>query len=241
MNDSAVIDVLEDFVRKCKIRKPFQGICALTIGEDRGAICGTFLIDYPKRTLLRHYPAFIPKTPPVYTKVDGTCWTVNFATGLKPVSSNGKASEEPEDASSSPFCCGGCSALYKKSLTLDGVFTGFKQSDGSAPFTFRVTKKIQHGDLCWIKYFRLQSGTVVEVGHPETEYKVNSFKVYTCGKHNTYYSVNLYTDKAVKNVHHAKGQNETEYGPALLTLLGNTPKDEEEGGGVSPDWRRHLG
>lgn len=65
-------------------------------------------------------------------------------------------------------------------------------------------------------------GEIKELERRESEYKVNSFKVYTCAEHNTYYSVNLQTERECYNVHHAKGQNETEYGSKLVELMRQT-------------------
>jgi hypothetical protein len=42
-----------------------------------------------------------------------------------------------------------------------------------------------------------------------------------CSTHNTYYSISLLTLNTTYNLHHAKGQNETFYGPIMLNILKN--------------------
>lgn len=219
-SDAEVIALIEQFLKKSKKSQcKLSGICALTIAVDRSSLVGTFIFDYDKKQMHKHYPGRYNSNCPTYEKIGDIPWTINLATGLKPCDGDGKATKIPENIAKFPFCCDQCNLLYRKRLTNDRVFDGFRQSKGSSEYTFRVVKKIQYGDLLWIKHFILKDGTITEIERPENEYKVNSFKIYTCDKHNTYYSVNLQTDKDQYNYHHAKGQNETEYGPKLLARL----------------------
>jgi len=50
---------------------------------------------------------------------------------------------------------------------------------------------------------------------------VQQYKILTCSKHNTYYSISLLTLNNTYNLHHVKGQNETFYGPIMLNILKN--------------------
>ena len=229
-SDAEVIALIEKFLTKGKTsdtyekavfeRKPrLSGICALTVAVDRTSLVGTFIFDYDKKQMHKHYPGRYSSNCPTYEKIGDIRWTINLATGLKPCDGDGKATKIPENIAKFPFCCDQCTLLYRKRLTNDRVFDGFRQSKGSSEYTFRVVKKIQHGDLLWMKHFILKDGTITEIEYPESEYKVNSFKIYTCDRHNTYYSVNLQTEKNQCNYHHAKGQNETEYGPKLLSRM----------------------
>ena len=43
--------------------------------------------------------------------------------------------------------------------------------------------------------------------------------ILTCKEHNTYYSINLNTTEPSYNYHHARGQNETYYGPKMLEKI----------------------
>ena len=74
------------------------------------------------------------------------------------------------------------------------------------------------GELLFIKYFKINNGVINEIEY-RPYYKVNSFKIYTCKTHNTYYGVNIYSDHEIPNYHHAKGQNETEYGQDILQFM----------------------
>ncbi len=216
---SDIIDIVEKFLSKSPQKLPkLEGICALTLGLDKCALVGTFIFDYSKKEMLKHYPARYPCNSPNYVVIGNDKWTINLSTNLPPKSANGKAAT-PEDAESFPFCCDLCDILYRKRLTCDNVFNAFKKRKGSSEYTFRVVKKIQFGDLLWIKHFKLKDDKITAIDRIETEYKVNSFKIYTCDKHNTYYSVDLHTDKDVHNYHHAKGQNETEFGPMLVKKM----------------------
>ena len=126
----------------------------------------------------------------------------------------------PQDEGKYPFCCEHCKMLYRKRLTNENVFLKFKQKSGSSDYTFRVVKKVQRGPILFIKYFTLNNGCIKEVERPN-EYKTNSFKIYTCDIHNTYYSINLYSADNRFNYHHVKSQNETEFGDKIINLMKN--------------------
>lgn len=220
MKDADIIDLVDSFLSKCPKKIPkLNGICALTVGIDRGSLVGTFIFDYSKKEMLKHYPARYPCNSPIYAEINEKRWTINLATNLSPASTDGKPGDIPEDSRNFPFCCNLCSQLSRKRLTNERVFGNFKSGEGSSEYTFRVVKKIQYGDLLWIKHFTLTDGKITEIPRSENEFKVNSFKVYKCTEHNTYYSVDLHTDTDRSNYHHAKGQNETEFGPKLLESM----------------------
>ena len=209
LSDKMEIDTVEKF-----LNMNLRGICAVTVAKDRGSLCGTFIFDYDTKTMLKHYPGRFQCNSPIYRNG----WTINVATNLPKIKATGKASDVPEDPSYYPFCCEHCSILYKRRLSNDDIFSQFKAKWGSVnEKIFRVVKKIQHGDLVFLKYFKLDDGNVIEA--TPTPYKLNSFKVYTCDVHNTYYSVDLHTVKDRYNRHHAKGQNETEFSQELLNEL----------------------
>jgi hypothetical protein len=218
--DVEIITLVENFLAKSpKKLPPLHGICALTLGVDNSSLVGTFIFDYSEKKILKHYPGRYPCNSPIYTEINDVRWTINLATDLTPKSSNGKLGQTLEEPDSFPFCCDKNTLMYKRRLSNDHVFNSFMKKNGSADYTFRVVKKIQYGDLLWIKHFTLNNGKIKEIDRPESEYKVNSFKIYSCNKHNTYYSVDLHTSKDQYNYHHAKGQNETEYGPTLLQKM----------------------
>jgi len=73
--------------------------------------------------------------------------------------------------------------------------------------------------MLYLKYFKLTNSIITEIIPSETEHKINTFKIYTCDIHNTYYSIDLMSEEICYNFHHAKLQNESEFGPKLLKKM----------------------
>jgi hypothetical protein len=220
MDAEDIIGILEKFLSTTSLPK-LNGICALTVAHDRQSLCGTFIFDYSNKKMLKHYPARYPRNSAKYMTIGEIRWTINLCTNLPEITttSKGVLTNVEEDTACFPFCCDQCDTMYKRRLTNDSVFQNFKDKKGSLEYTFKVVKKIQFGDLLWIKYFKLKDDELIPIDSIETSFKVNSFKIYSCERHNTYYSVDLHTDKNVYNYHHAKGQNETEYGPLIIESI----------------------
>ncbi len=217
-------DTIEKFLSCTKLPK-LKGICALTLAVDRGSLCGTFIFNWDNREMLRHYPARYNSNSPRYVKIGDTAWTINLAVGLSPTSQTGKKRGGEEDPTCMPFCCENVRKTSYRRLTDDGEFRKFKTSKGTSKYIFRVVKKIQYGPLEKIGFYTLKNGKVEEVQRTENENKKNTFKIYTCDTHNTYYGVNLMTLEATNNYHHAKGQNETEYGPKIIEAMEKSIKE----------------
>jgi hypothetical protein len=218
LSDEDIISIVENFLSQTQLPK-LKGICALTLAHDRQALCGTFIFDYTNKQMLKHYPGRFPCNSPKYITIGEKRWTINLCTGLSPIKNKGVLTNVEEEDTCFPFCCSSCTTLYKKRLSVDHVFDNFKSKKGSSEYIFKVVKKIQFGDLLWIKYFKLKDNELIPVDSIETSYKVNTFKIYSCDKHNTYYSVDLHSDTNRYNYHHAKGQNETEYGPQIIESM----------------------
>ena len=217
--ESPPFEVIQKFL-SCDGRFPkLKGICALTLAVDKGSLCGTFIFDWDKQKMLRHYPARYNSNSPKYVDIGDTSWTVNLAVGLPPQQQTGKKTGGDEDPSCFPFCCKNAEKSSSRRLTDDCEFRKFKGSKGTSRYIFRVVKKIQYGSLEKIGFYTLKGGKVEEIQRTESEHKRNTFKIYTCDTHNTYYSVNLMTLESTHNYHHAKGQNETEYGPKIIEAM----------------------
>jgi len=220
--DTDIITSVEDFLHKANLNTRLSGICALTIQLDRSSLTGTFIFDYDNKVMLDHYPARYSSRPiqPIYKTFNGNNWTINLVTGLQPIICNGEASDIMECEECYPFCCSNCNKQYRElPRQWESIFTNFKNRNGTSKYIFRVVKKIQSGDMEYIKYFRLDNSEIIEITPSETEHKINTFKIYKCATHNTYYGVNLLGDEGTYNQHHAKLQNETEFGPQLLSKM----------------------
>lgn len=221
-NKSNDITIIEQFLLRANINIKLKKICALTVQIDRSSLCGTFIFDYDKRIMLKHYPGRYSNSPiqPIYKTFDNINWTINLVTNLLPKTETGVLSKTPEISEYYPFCCNNCKSEYKRlPFKWENIFDDFKNKKSSNNYTFRVVKKIQHGDLLYIKYFKIVNNKITEDVLCETEHKLNTFKIYTCNTHNTYYSLNLMTSENTYNKHHAKLQNETEYGPQIISKM----------------------
>ena len=172
--------------------------------------------------MLKHYPGRYSRTPiqPIYKTINGTPWTINFVSNLASFNENGTKSNAIECEECYPFCCNNCIKQYK---TLphkwESIFSNFKDRNGNSDYIFRVVKKIQYGKMLYLKYFKLTNSIITEIIPSETEHKINTFKIYTCDIHNTYYSIDLMSEEICYNFHHAKLQNESEFGPKLLKKM----------------------
>ena len=200
-----------------------NGITCSTIALDYQSLCGTVVFNADTLEVLRQYPGRTPcKTK--YTKDNGKAFTINVATGLPALANMEEASTGLETI---PFsvpldilCCSLAVPLYNPRITNKAVFRQFLQKQGSSEFILRVCKKIQNGGpLEYIEYYQLKQSQLTPV--EPTPYKTNSFMIYTCKEHNTYFSLNLNTKTNVRNAHHAKLQHETEFGSELEDILRN--------------------
>lgn len=215
--DIEIIDKLESFLAKINLESKLKGICILTIGLDKKSLCGCFVFDYNTKKMLQHYPGRYDSNTPIYKNVNGINFTINFDYNLPVLTENGKHSGLLEDINSYPLCCKDC--ITKNRLTNDSEFNNFINKTNTSKYIFKITRKISFGPLEYIKYFTLNDGIIEEVPYTGIEHKINSFKIYTCKKHNTYYSIDLNTYDETSNFHHAKGQNETLFGKKILELL----------------------
>jgi len=221
IDDRKVIDIIHTFLQNINLENKLNGICALTLQVDRSSLIGTFIFNYNETRLLKHYPGRFSKgqLQPIYKKINDINWTINLSTNLPKLQETGVSTRFPEDENCSPFCCDMCKQANNSRLTNDYIFNNFKNRNGSSDYIFRVVKKIQYGPLEFLKFFKINDGIISEVNTTELEHKKNSFKIYTCNKHNTYYSVDLMTYEQQMNYHHAKPQNETEFGPLILSKM----------------------
>lgn len=220
--DTDIITSVEEFLHKANINTRLSGICALTIQLDRSSLTGTFIFDYDNMVMLKQYPGRYGSSPiqPIYKTFNGNNWTINLVTKLQPIVSDGGKSDIMECEECYPFCCNNCVKQYKLlPPQWESIFTNFKNRNGTSRYIFRVVKKIQSGDMEYLKYFRLENNEINEITPSETEHKINTFKIYKCDTHNTYYGVNLLGDVGTYNQHHAKLRNETEFGHQLLTKM----------------------
>ena len=176
-----------------------------------------FVFDYDKKILLKHYPGRYKSDCPIYKNVNGTNFTINFDYNLPIINENGKHSGLVEDINSYPLCCKNC--ITRVRLSNDHEFNNFINKIGTSNYVYKVVKKISYGPLEFIKFFTLKDGQIEEVPYTETENNINSFKIYNCNRHNTYYTINLNTYDATYTHHHKKGQNDTYFGAKILELL----------------------
>jgi len=218
LSDIEIINIIEQFIDKVNINKKLEGICALTIAIDRSTLCGCFIFDYDRKVLLKHYPQRYATNTPIYKTIGNNDFTINLSTNLPFSPERGKHTGVPEDSNSYPFCCSNCIKSGKR-LTNEYEFDNFQNSMGNSKYIFKVTKKISFGPLEYIKFFTLENGKIIEQEFTENENKINSFKIYTCKRHNTYYSVDLNTLSSVYTQHHAKGQNDTLFGKKILNIM----------------------
>jgi hypothetical protein len=215
--DLEVIDKIKGFLQKAGLDSKLQGICILTLALDRSSLVGCFVFDYNSKTLLKHYPGYYNSDCPMYKTIGERRFTINFDYNLTPMPENGKHTGLLEDFTSYPFCCKQC--VTKNRLTNEHEFNNLKNSSGTSEYIFKVVRKIQRGPLEFIKFFTLINSKIEEIPSLEFEHSINSFKIYTCSRHNTYYSVNLCTRDPQYTYHHSKGRNETLYGPKILELM----------------------
>lgn len=219
-DSNEIINLLERFLNVANINKKLKGICALTIAKDRGTLCSCFIFDYDTKNLLKHYPGRYPSNNPIYKTIGNERFTINLGIDLVPKSENGRH-RGIEDANYMPFCCGNCRRNNRGRLTNDSDFNNFKNKTGNSNYIFKVTKKIQYGPLESIKFYTLNNGKIIEKGFMENTFKKNTFRIYTCDRHNTYYSVDLHTTRNEYTQHHSKGQHETFFGPLMINLILN--------------------
>ena len=208
--------VVSDFLHKHGF--PLNGITCTTIVLDYKSLCGSVVFNADTLHVLRQYPGRVQcKTK--YATDNGKAFTINVATGLRPLPNMEDASTTGSDADD-PLCCSLALPLYNTRLTNAAVFRQFLEKQGSTDFILRVCKKTQNGGpLHYIQYYTLDNSQLVPAD--PTPHKTNSFMIYTCKKHNTYFSLNLNTKTKAQNVHHAKLQNETEFGSEIEDILRN--------------------
>ena len=217
--------LLDEFLtcaRVLKTNERLKGVCILTLALNRSSLCGCFVFDFDNWKILKHYPARYPCSNPIYKTINGERLTINIATDLPACEENGKHTGVPEVEGNFPFCCSSCVKQSRRGghvLTNEKVFIDFINHTGTSEYTFKVVKKIQFGPLEFIKYFSLVDGKVTEKMYNESEHQENSFNIYTCSRHNTYFTINLIVKESTANFHHARGQNETLYGPEILNLM----------------------
>ena len=217
-----IIDLLENFFNKLNILKPLKGICIITIAIDKSSLCSCFIFNYDTKEILKHYPQRYDSNKPIYKTINNINFTINIAIDLPPFTENGKHSGIDEDLNYYPFCCINCKKTSNNRLTNEFEFDNFINKKNSSSYIFSVTKKIQFGALIFKKNFLLTNNNIIEEDNIENINKINSFKILTCSTHNTYYSINLQTLNKTSNYHHAKGQNETFYGPLMLDIINKT-------------------
>lgn len=215
-----IIDLIENFINKLNLLKTLKGICIITIAIDYSTLCSCFVFNYDTKEILKHYPQRYETNNPIYKIFNNKKFTINLSTNLPPFSEKGKHSGVEEDINYYPFCCINCKKTTNKRLSNEIEFDNFINKKKSSTYIFNVTKKIQFGPLLFKKKFSLHNNNIKEEIENENTNKINSFKILTCSVHNTYYSIDLHTlDTDVYNYHHAKGQNETFYGPLILDIL----------------------
>lgn len=219
-NDENIIILLENFINKLNIRKRLKGICILTLALDRSSLCSCFVFDYDNKIILKHYPRRYETNNPIYKSIKNFDFTINLSVSLSNFDENGKHSGIEEDMNYYPFCCIKCKKGSRVRLSNEYEFDNFINKKGSSNYIFNITKKIQYGPLIFRKKFILKNNKIEEEKELlEDVEKINSFKILTCDIHNTYYSINLETREKTHNYHHAKGQNETFYGPKMLNII----------------------
>ena len=209
--------VIRDFLKKHGFQ--LNGITCTTVAIDYESLCGTVVFNSDTLQVLRQYPGRIPcKTK--YVTDNGKAFTINVATGLPFLRNMEEASTTVLETMciDDPLCCNFAVPLYNARLTNAAVFRQFLEKQGSSEFIMRVCKKTQNGGpLNYIHYYKLENSQLTRV--EPTPYKTHSFMIYTCNKHNTYFSLNLNTQTNVRNSHHAKLQNETELGSEIGKIL----------------------
>lgn len=218
-NDISIINLIEQFINKLNISKRLEGICILTIAQDKSSLCSCFVFNYNTKQILKHYPQRYDSNIPIYKTYNDLKFTINLSTSLPPYTENGKHSGKDEDINYYPFCCKNCKKSTNKLLSNEYEFDNFFNKKGSSSYIFNVTKKIQFGPLIFKKNFSIKNNKINEEKQIEDINKINSFKILTCSIHNTYYSINLNILDTTTNYHHAKGQNETFYGPIMLNIM----------------------
>ena len=219
MSETEIIEKIEAFLRTFQTEHKLNGICVLTVAEGRGSLRGTFIFNYDTKQMLKQYPGRMNTNSPIYKVRNNKHFTINLNVNLKELKNDGKLNTTiPKDKKCYPFCCNNCNILYNRRLTIDNEFLKLKNSSGSSNYIYRVIKKVNYGELVFIKYFKINNGVITEIDYRPL-YKVNSFKIYTCKTHNTYYGVDLQTENRISNYHHAKGQNDTEYGQDILQFM----------------------
>lgn len=221
ITDDIIIDLIEKLIKKLNISKTLKGICILTIAIDRSSLCSCFIFNYDTREILKHYPQRYETNTPIYKTLNNTNFTINLSINFPSFKENGKHTDIDEDINYYPFCCINCKKTTTKRLSNEYEFDNFINKKNSSSYIFNVTKKIQFGPLIFKKNFSLKNNKINEEDNYEDIYKINSFKILTCSTHNTYYSINLQTFDDTYNYHHAKGQNETFYGPKMLDIIKN--------------------
>ena len=215
--DLEIIEKVKFFLEKANIDKELKGICIITIGIDKKSLCGCFVIDYDNKILLKHYPGRYNSDSPIYKTINSINYTIHFDNNLKMLNEDGKHSGIPEDILQYPLCCKNCTTRSR--LSNDDEFNKFINKNGSSNYIYKVVKKISYGPLEYIKFFKLKDSKIEEVPYTGEEQTTNSFKIYNCKTHNTYYSINLIKYNEHFNYHHVKGQNETLFSNKLLELL----------------------
>jgi len=222
MDDINIIDLIEQFINKINILKKLKGICIITIAMDKLASCSCFIFNYDTKEMLKHYPQIYETNNPIYKTINNKNFTINLVINLPLFTENGEHSGIDEDMNYYPFCCKNCKKTTNNKLSNEIEFDNFINKKNSSKYLFNITKKIQFGPLIFKKNYSLKNNNIKEEDDSENIYKINSFKILTCSVHNTYYSINLQTSNETYNYHHAKGQNETFYGPIILDILKET-------------------
>ena len=215
--DIEIINKIELFLKKVDLNSKLKGICILTVGIDRSSLYGCFVFDYDKKVLLKHYPGRYNTNSPLYKNINGINFTINFDYNLPILKEDGKHSGLSEDLTTYPLCCKNCST--RDGLSNDDEFKKFINKSGTSDYIYKIVKKICYGPLQYIKFFTLKNDEIKEVPYTEEENSINSFKIFTCAKHNTYYSITLHSYNKHYTYHHLKGQNETFFGKKIIELL----------------------
>jgi len=216
-SDLEIIEKIQIFLKKVNLDTKLKGICILTVGIDKSSLSGCFVFNYDKKILLKHYPGRYNSDNPKYITINNINYTIQFDYNLPILDESGKHTGILEDISSFPLCCKNC--ITKNKLSNDNEFNNFINKIGSSNYIYKVTKKISFGPLEYIKFFKLKDGKIEEVPYSGDENKTNSFKIYTCKTHNTYFSIDLNKYNEHYNYHHIKGQNETLFNYKILELL----------------------
>ncbi len=193
MDSSSVpIATVRAFVAAAGLPPP-RGVCALTVQFDYSSLAGSFIWDEDIGELLPHYTGyFAPRhrpLEPLYRRVHGVDWTINYVRDLAPAAADGQRRGAPDLTTANPhhpFCCG--DLVAHGGVSVESVprreHAAFKNKEGSVPGTvFHVVRKVQHGPLLDNLYLTLDGGVRVPADAP-AEHCKNGHCLYLCNRHN---------------------------------------------------------